>query len=419
MIPRFKTSKDLSFCLRNQALARNREFEVVYFIPFDSISLGPDILSFSLQSPLETLPFLKGEISILSNSSVHLYIDEIAGIHQRYKIPTADIISIEKIPFTSTVSSNAVQWDFESHQFTLFYSPFSLEVKVEKKVVLKVNSKNFMNYERYREKDWETPHDLIKTIDATGIYQENMWEECFQNFIDEKRFGPSSVGLDFAFCETNDVYGIAEHTGALSLKDTTESDPYRLYNLDVFLYKHDSTGSIYGCIPFVYAKNVGVLWINGSETWVDIYKSPESTLTHFYSESGVIDLVIFTGKTPLKVVETYTQTTGPGAFPPLFALGYHQCRWNYYSSHEISELQYNFNALKIPVDTFWLDIEHTDQLNYFTWEPSSFPSPLSMLDSLAQNGKKLVTIIDPHFQIKHVKKKSFQEKINSKKKIEL
>jgi alpha-glucosidase (family GH31 glycosyl hydrolase) len=42
------------------------------------------------------------------------------------------------------------------------------------------------------------------------------------------------------------------------------AEPYRLYNLDVFEYLHDSPFGLYGAIPFVMAhrpgQSVGVFW---------------------------------------------------------------------------------------------------------------------------------------------------------------
>ena len=42
------------------------------------------------------------------------------------------------------------------------------------------------------------------------------------------------------------------------------SEPYRLYNLDVFEYVHDSPFGLYGAVPFMLAHNaartVGAFW---------------------------------------------------------------------------------------------------------------------------------------------------------------
>ena len=84
--------------------------------------------------------------------------------------------------------------------------------------------------------------------------------------------------------------------------------------------------------------------------------------------------------------------------PPLFSLGYHQCRWNYMTQEETIEVSQNMTKYKIPCDTVWLDIEYTEDKKYFTWDLKTFPKAKEMLEELVKEGRKLVTIIDPHIK---------------------
>ncbi len=70
-----------------------------------------------------------------------------------------------------------------------------------------------------------------------------------------------SVGFDVTFPGSSHLYGIPEHASALALKTTDGSsggysEPFRLYNLDVFEYELDEPMALYGAIPFL----VGVWW---------------------------------------------------------------------------------------------------------------------------------------------------------------
>jgi len=60
-------------------------------------------------------------------------------------------------------------------------------------------------------------------------------------------------------------------TQHLSVRAT---DPYRMYNLDVFEYELNSPMALYGANTFMLAhsvaRSVGLLWLNAAETWVDI-----------------------------------------------------------------------------------------------------------------------------------------------------
>lgn len=53
---------------------------------------------------------------------------------------------------------------------------------------------------------------------------------------------------------------------------------------------------------------------------------------------------------------------------------------------------------ELPCDVIWLDIEYADNKKYFTWDKKAFPEPRKMLDKLIEDGRKLVTIIDPHIK---------------------
>ena len=52
--------------------------------------------------------------------------------------------------------------------------------------------------------------------------------------------------------------------------------------------------------------------------------------------------------------------SGLPAWLQLFALGYHQCRWNYRDEADTLAVDANFDRHNIPYDVIWLDIEHTD-----------------------------------------------------------
>ena len=60
-----------------------------------------------------------------------------------------------------------------------------------------------------------------------------------------------AVAMDFTFHDTDHVYGIPEHADKFSLQDTSNSDPYRLYNLDVFEYELWNPMALYAAIPFM------------------------------------------------------------------------------------------------------------------------------------------------------------------------
>ena len=98
------------------------------------------------------------------------------------------------------------------------------------------------------------------------------------------------------------------------------------------------------------------------------------------------------------MLRQYTSLTGRAPLPQRFATAYHQCRWNYRDEADVKAVDNGFDTHQIPYDVLWLDIEHTDGKKYFTWDATLFPNPAEMQRGLAEHGRKMVTIIDPHIK---------------------
>lgn len=210
-----------------------------------------------------------------------------------------------------------------------------------------------------------------------------------------------------------DCYGLPERMLAGPLQSTTGGSPYRLYNVDHFNGSY-TRQSLYGNIPFIIAHNpsklynAGLLWLNASDTYVDLSTanispssppSSSSALSHFISECGALEFVTFLGLSPLEITSAYAKMTGATPMPQRFALGYHHCRWDSDTQQAIVGISEKFHEHKIPCDCIWLDIEHTDQKKYFTWDPKAFPKPEEMLAELHRKGRSVVLISDPHIKV--------------------
>ncbi|XP_078796792.1 neutral alpha-glucosidase C isoform X1 [Oryzias latipes] len=247
--------------------------------------------------------------------------------------------------------------------------------------------------------------------------QTSSWRESFREFVDVKANGPSSVGADLRLHGFNHVYGLPEHADELQLRETRGGEPYRLYNLDVFAYDLHSRLGLYGSVPLVLAhkadRTLGVFWLNASETFVHLEysstdiqeaplmkrrRTPPHTDVHWLSESGVIDCMVLLGPGPHQFFKQYADLTGYQALPPLFALGYHQSRWNYRDEADVKAVDAGFDVHRIPYDVMWLDIEHTDGKRYFTWDSALFPDPVGLQRHLQARGRKMVVISDPHIK---------------------
>ncbi|KAK4868708.1 hypothetical protein LT330_006910 [Penicillium expansum] len=328
---------------------------------------------------------------------------------------------------SETGFTNILYGPGDKFQAIVRHAPFGVEFQRDGQTHVQLNHQGLLNMEHWRPKvdgkDGESDED-----------EGTWWEETFGGNTDSKPRGPESVALDITFPGYSHVFGIPEHADSLSLKETrggsgNHEDPYRLYNSDVFEYELESPMTLYGAIPLMQAhrKNstVGVFWLNAAETWIDIVKSTASsnplalgarsktdTQTHWISESGQIDLFVFLGPSPNDISKTYGELTGYTQLPQQFAIGYHQCRWNYVTDEDVKEVNAKFDKYQIPYDVIWLDLEYTDDRKYFTWDPLTFPDPKGMQQKLDETERKLVVLIDPH--IKNSDKYFVSDELKSK-----
>jgi len=104
---------------------------------------------------------------------------------------------------------------------------------------------------------------------------------------------------------------------------------------------------------------------------------------------------IFAGPDMPAILGDYTWLTGRTAPPPLWALGYHQCRWFDYSQDAVEAIGKRHRDHDIPCDALWLDIEYMDGYRVFTWNKERFPDAPGMLARLSDDGYRVITIIDP------------------------
>ena len=289
------------------------------------------------------------------------------------------------------------------------HEPFSIAFERDDETHILFNDRGLLNVEHWRPKIEQG--DGEKT---DGEDQSTWWEESFGGNTDSKPKGPESIAMDITFPGYEHVYGIPEHTGPLSLRETRGgsdgafTDPYRMYNSDVFEYELNSPMTLYGSIPFMHAhkkdSTVGVLWLSAAETWVDITKVKSNgqhkadTETHWISESGIMDVFVFLGPKPEDLTKAMGNLTGNTQLPQQFSIAYHQCRWNYMSDEEVREVDAKFDKHAIPFDVIWLDLEYTDDRKYFTWDPDKFQRPIEMQEQLDLRHRKSVVLIDPHIK---------------------
>lgn len=199
--------------------------------------------------------------------------------------------------------------------------------------------------------------------------------------------------------EDEHVYGFGEKTGPLDKRGNKLGGvAYAMWNSDTYGYG-DATDPLYASVPFYIVlrkgRAHGVFLDNPYRTSFDVGKEDPGLLS-FGATGGELDYYLIDGPSPKTVLERYTALTGRMPLPPLWALGYHQCRYSYYPESKVRFVARNFRERRIPADVLWLDIHYQDGYRPFTWDPERFPDPGRLIGDLAAEGFRTVVIVDPH-----------------------
>lgn len=414
---KFKTCDQSGFCKRCRAVEPG---ESVYEVEVDTIHITSTKLEALLANNKNGVKF-KLDLGGQTDNTFRLKINEAYPLKPRFEVPL--VLVSEPEPAAITVISRdektIVLGLGETSRAVLTFKPLRIDFLSGDNLVLSTNARGMMKFEHLRHKKGSA-EAVEGGEEEFGEAEDepDMWEESYGGHSDSKPNGPTAVAMDFTFAGLDNVYGIPQHADTFSLKDTTGTDPYRLYNLDVFEYELWNPMALYASIPFMMGHStkgsVGLFWLNAAEGWIDIKKDGQGLLgsvsnmfsaktekqvdTFWMFESGIVDVFIMLGPNPKDVSRQYGSLTGNTPLPPEFAIAYHQCRWNYNDQEDVNMVEAKFDEHDIPMDVMWLDIEHTDGKKYFTWDSRKFPDSVAMIENLASHGRKLVTIVDPHIK---------------------
>jgi len=125
---------------------------------------------------------------------------------------------------------------------------------------------------------------------------------------------------------------------------------------------------------------------------VDLSEAPCITLG---AQNGPAALYVVAGPSLPELTRTFQKLVGPTPLPPIWALGYHQCRWGYKGHADLAELADHFDRLRFPADGLWLDIDYLDQYRMFTFNPVELPRPRQTTAALKSRGYRVIPILDP------------------------
>ena len=192
-------------------------------------------------------------------------------------------------------------------------------------------------------------------------------------------------------------YGLGEKGGDLNKKGCYTEN----FNTDDPETDDDSI-TYYKTIPFYVAlkeeATYGIFFDNSFRSYFDMGKEMGDRI-FFGAIGGQIQYYFISGENIKEVVKNYTALTGRMEMPPLWSLGYQQCRFSYFSQEEVRELVKTFEEKDIPLDVVYLDIDYMDGFRVMTFKTPNFDDAAGLISDLKEKGIRTITIIDPGVKV--------------------
>ena len=233
----------------------------------------------------------------------------------------------------------------------------------------------------------------IYDTEGTLINEEEQgfhWEENYE-------YGGNIVKMSKTSQEIESFYGLGDKPTHLNLKGKRIQN----WGTDQYAFGKDQD-PLYKNVPFYIGLHhniaYGIFFDNTFRTFFD-FCHERRNVTSFWASGGEMNYYFFYGPSIAEVVTGYTDLTGTPELPPLWTLGYHQCKWSYYPESKVREIAQQFRTHQIPCDAIYLDIDYMDGFRCFTWNKDHFPDPKKMVAELEKDGFKTVVIIDPGIKI--------------------
>jgi len=191
--------------------------------------------------------------------------------------------------------------------------------------------------------------------------------------------------------------GLGEKTGPLDRRGSG----YVNWNTDAFAYG-SGTDPLYSSLPFyigIHGNHLyGIFFDNTHKSFFN-FGASNNRFASFAADAGEMNYYFIHGDTIAEILSHYTLLTGRINLPPLWSIGYQQCRYSYYPDKEVLGIARHFRDKDIPADVIVLDIHYMDDYKIFSWHKDSFSQPKKLLDELDDMGFEVVLMCDPGIKV--------------------
>ncbi|MEQ8926578.1 MAG: glycoside hydrolase family 31 protein [Fulvivirga sp.] len=218
---------------------------------------------------------------------------------------------------------------------------------------------------------------------------------------DDEAFGTASIGEQitaYKKLQADERFvGLGEKTGPLDRRGSG----YQNWNTDHFGYGPESD-PLYCSTPFYIGLHSGLsygIYLDNSHKSHFNFGASNDRFSSFSVDSGDMCYYFIYNNDVAGILNSYAELTGYMPLPPIWSIGYQQCRYSYYPDKQVSRLAETFRDKDIPADVIVLDIHYMEKYKIFTWDGEKFPDPKALINHLKSLGFHVVVMCDPGIKI--------------------
>jgi alpha-glucosidase len=191
-------------------------------------------------------------------------------------------------------------------------------------------------------------------------------------------------------------YGLGDKAGPMNRRGRA----FSMWNTDEFGWQ-ESSDPLYKSIPFFLALRGGIsygIFFDNTYRLSFDFGVASRDLYSFGAQGGELNYYFIVGPEPKRVLEEFAALIGRTPLPPLWSLGYQQCRWSYYPEARVREIARLLREKRIPADVIYLDIDYQDGNRPFTIDRNRFPHFEQMIRDLRAQNFRVIAITDLHIK---------------------
>lgn len=237
--------------------------------------------------------------------------------------------------------------------------------------------------------DFEVEGPLYLTLKrkSTGAV---IFKTDLQKLIFSNKFIQLNTELDSPV-----VFGLGEHYDTF-VKTANIYRPYSFYHTDRLPMAGGSRS--YGSFPFYInldsdRQNAHGVYLHNSDG-MDVVIQADQSIS-FRPIGGILDFFIFSGPSPLEVIQQFQRLVGLPQLPPRWSLGFHLCRYNYQSLEKVETVWERTKQAEIPFEAQWTDIDYMNRHNDFTYDHDKFKGLPEFVEKLHAQNMHYVLLLDP------------------------